>query len=98
MVISTYKRSDLDEIKQLFTKVFSDSEGQEEGSLIGNLVIDLVQYTDPQDIYGFKAVGNDKIIGCIFFTKLTFESALSAFLLSPVAVHTNYQGKELVRI
>lgn len=93
MEISTYKNSDFDEIKQLFTKVFSDSEGQAEGSLIGSLVSDLMISTDSQNIYGFKAVENNKIIGSIFFTKLTFENDINAFLLSPVAIHTNHQGK-----
>ena len=37
MELLTYKSSNIEEIKQLFTKVFSDSEGQTEGVLIGNL-------------------------------------------------------------
>jgi len=93
MKLSTYSPGNIEEIKQLFTKVFSDSEGQSEGLLIGNLAYDLMTGTDVQDLHGFVAIENKKIIGSIFFTRLTFESEVNAFLLSPVAIHTNYQGK-----
>jgi len=93
MNFSTYKKSDIEEIKQLFLRVFSDSEGQEEGSLIGSLVLDIMTSTDAQDIYGFIATENDQIIGSIFFTRLAFENSENAFILSPVAIHTNHQGK-----
>lgn len=83
-----------DEIKQLFIKTFSDSEGQTEGSLIGNLVVDFMTQTDSQDLYVFIAIENEEIIGSIIFSKLKFEkSQTDAFLLSPVAVHPNHQGK-----
>jgi len=95
MNLLPYSPGNIEEIKQLFTKVFSDSEGQSEGLLIGNLVYDLMISTDAQDIYGFVAIENEEIIGSIFFTRLTFESEVNAFLLSPVAIHTNYQGKSI---
>ncbi len=66
MELSTYKKSDVEEIKQLFLKVFSDSEGQAEGLLIGSLAFDLMKTTDSQDIYGFIATENNQIIGSIF--------------------------------
>ena len=53
MELLTYKSSYIEEIKQLFTKVFSDSEGQTEGVLIGNLVDDLMTGTGENDLYGF---------------------------------------------
>ena len=93
MNLLPYSPSDTEEIKQLFTKVFSDSEGQSEGLVIGNLAYELMTGTDIQDLYGFVAIENEKIIGSIFFTRLTFESEVNAFILSPVAIHTNYQGK-----
>ena len=93
MNLLPYNTSNIEEIKQLFTKVFSDSEGQSEGLLIGNLAYDLMTSTDAQDLYGFVAIENEVIIGSILFTRLTFESEVNAFLLSPVAIHTNYQGK-----
>jgi len=88
-----YSPCNIEEIKQLFIKVFSDSEGQSEGLLIGALAYELMTGTDDQDLYGFVALENEKIIGSIFFTRLTFESQGNAFLLSPVAIHTNFQGK-----
>ena len=93
MKLTTYKKSDIEEIKQLFTKVFSDSEGQGEGLLIGSLVFDLMMTTENKDIYGFVAIENNQIVGSIFFTRLTFQNGVNAFLLSPVAIDTNYQRK-----
>ncbi|WP_319524192.1 N-acetyltransferase [uncultured Desulfosarcina sp.] len=93
MKLSAYKKSDQSEIQQLFTKTFSDSEGRSEGALIGQLVLDLMNETEPYDIFGFVATENEKIIGSIFFTRLSFDAPVEAFLLSPVAVHTNHQGK-----
>jgi len=93
MKLSTYHPSNVEEIKQLFTKTFSDSEGQSEGLLIGNLVYELMTSTNAHDLYGFVATENEQIVGSIFFSKLTFESKVNAFLLSPVAIHTSYQGK-----
>jgi len=93
MKLSTYRKSDIEEIEQLFFKVFSDSEGQDEGLVIGNLVLGLMTGTDAQDIYGFIATENDQIIGSIFFTRLVFGNSATAFILSPVAIHTNQQGK-----
>ena len=88
-----YKATNIEEIKQLYTKVFADSEGPAEGELIGNLTNDIMTGTDAQDLYGFIATENEQIIGCIFFTRLTFQNGVNAFLLSPVAIHTSYQGK-----
>lgn len=93
MKLLTFKPNNIEEIQQLFTKVFSDSEGQSEGVLIGNLSHDIMTRTDAQDLYGFTATENNRIIGSIFFTRLSFENGVNAFLLSPVAMHTGYQGK-----
>jgi putative acetyltransferase len=93
MEFLAFKSSKSEDIKKLFTKVFSDSEGQAEGELIGNLTYDIMTSTDAQDLYGFVATENEQIIGSIFFTRLTFQSGVNAFLLSPVAIHTSYQGK-----
>jgi len=53
----------------------------------------LITETDKKDLYGFVAIEHEKIIGCIFFSRLTFESGIRAFILSPVAVHTDHQGQ-----
>lgn len=95
MNISVYKNADALEIQKLFTSTFSDSEGVAEGALIGSLVLDLINDTAKQDLIGFTAVEDSRIVGCIFFTRLLFDTPVEAFLLSPVAVHSNYQGKNI---
>lgn len=90
-----------DEVKTLFTHVFTDSEGQAEGELIGHLVLELQTTTKPEDLFGFVAKDGKTIVGCIFFTRLTFEVRVDAFILSPVAVATPYQnqgiGQKLIK-
>ena len=94
MELSKFRLENIEEIKQLFIKTFSDSEGQSEGMLIGNLVFDLMTKTESQDLHVFNAFENEKIIGSIIFSRLRFEkNQTNAFLLSPVAVHPDYQGK-----
>ena len=87
-----YTPGNIEEIKQLFTKVFSDSEGESEGLLIGSLAYDMMTSTDAQELYGFIAIENKEIIGSIFFTRLKFEYEVNAFILSPVAIHTYASG------
>ena len=94
MKLSIFNSSDFDEIKQLFTKTFSDSEGQEEGLVIGSLSYDLMTTTKKDDFFGFIAIDNKKIVASVFFTRLSFDkSDVNAFILSPMATQTNYQGK-----
>jgi putative acetyltransferase len=93
MKLSSYKKSDKVQIKGLFENVFSQSEGQAEGALVANLVLDLINSTRDQDIFGFIARENDQVIGSIFFTRLHFDTPVEAFILAPVAVHPDYQGK-----
>lgn len=100
MNLSGYNSRQSQEVINLFTSVFSNSEGQEEGLLIGKLVSELIMTTDAQDLIGFVAIAQDKIIGSIFFSRLTFENDANAYILSPVAVHTNHQrqgvGQQLI--
>lgn len=93
MKLSSYRKSEKTEIKQLFENVFSESEGLEEAVLISGLVIDLIDNTKDQDIFGFVVKDKEKIIAGIFFTRLSFKDSIDAFILSPVAVDTRYQGK-----
>lgn len=84
---------DVHEMKELFVKTFSDSEGESEGHLIGALVEELLTTTDGRDIRVFTATDGGVLAGGIIFTRLTFESVVEAFLLAPVAVLTRYQGR-----
>jgi putative acetyltransferase len=93
MKFSKLNSNDIEEISQLFIKTFTDSEGVSEGRLIGDLTRDLMIDTDTNDLYGFVAIENGEIIGSIFFTRMTFQSGINAFLLSPVAILTTFQGK-----
>lgn len=79
-------------IENLFVSVFCNSEGEKEGALIGKLAKDLIASTDSRDLYGFVAVDGEQVVGALFFSRLTFEKYIDAFILAPVAVHTEYQG------
>ena len=46
MQFSTYSESGRQEIEALFTRTFSDSEGEPEGKLIGDLVHELMNGTE----------------------------------------------------
>lgn len=93
MKISNYSESDRQEIEALFTRTFSNSEGESEGKLIGHLVHELMNSTETDDMLGFIATEQGQIVGSIFFTRLSFDSPVKAFMLSPVAVDTDHQGK-----
>jgi len=94
MEFRRYQNDNIAIVKQLFVKTFTDSEGKDEGILIGTLVNDFLTNSTNKNLNVFIALDNEKIIGCIIFSKLRFEeSNTNAFLLSPVAVHPDYQGK-----
>jgi putative acetyltransferase len=93
MKVSTFSVSQSQDVINLFTKVFSESEGKDEGESIGNLVTDLIITTDERDIVGFVAVLEEEIVGSIFFSRLTLPSEKIAFILSPVAIATKQQGQ-----
>ena len=84
---------DAAELERLFIKTFSDSEGQTEGEMIGRLAQDFMNGTPEADLYCFVAREGRQIVGSIFFSRLTFECEIKAFILAPVAVQTDHQGK-----
>ncbi|MBF0195810.1 MAG: N-acetyltransferase [Magnetococcales bacterium] len=88
-----YNKSDIRVIVELFASVFAASEGIAEGELIGGLSKDMFEKTYKKDLLNFVALDSDKIIGSIFFSRLVFDSDIEAFILGPVAVHNDYQGK-----
>lgn len=85
--------NDAAEIERLFIKTFSDSEGQAEGERIGRLARDLMSGMPEGDVYCFVAREDGPIVGAIFFSQITFQAEIKAFILAPVAVHTDRQGK-----
>ena len=92
MNICAFDSRQAQEVIELFSKVFSESEGRDEGELVGKLVSELVTTPAP-DLFGFVAADREKIVASIFFSRLRFRDPVNAFLLSPVAVDTNQQGK-----
>jgi len=84
---------DAEELEKMFINTFSDSEGQAEGEMIGQLARDFMTRTPDGDLYCFVAREKAQIVGGIIFSRITFESDLKAFILCPVAVHTDHQGK-----
>ena len=93
-----YTRNDSQVVVALVTSVFAEAESEVEGALVGKLTRDLVEKTDAHDLYGFvaveeKQVVDSQIIGSILFSRLTFEDDLEAFILSPVAIHSDYQNQ-----
>ncbi|MGS0681301.1 GNAT family N-acetyltransferase [Shewanella sp. 125m-7] len=89
------------EISHLFNETFSASEGADEGKVIGELTTELMSTTASDDLFIFVAKEEDKLVGSILFSRLTFENEINAFILSPVAVHPDFQrqgvGQKLIR-
>jgi predicted N-acetyltransferase YhbS len=81
------------EITRLFTSVFTSSEGDKEGRLIGKLASELSLEIDNQKIICFGTYEEETLIGVIFFTRLRFNEAIQVYMLAPVAVSTEHQGK-----
>ena len=93
MNYSPYCSRDADEVTQLFNATFSDSEGPAEGALVGRLARDLINTTEANDLYGFVARDDAQIAGSIFFSRIKFAYAINGFILAPVAVRTDVQGR-----
>lgn len=93
MKLDLYENYDSSEIQKLFTDVFSASEGPSEGELIGELVQNLISTTEANDLIGCVALEQSRVIGCIFFSRLSFNDPIDAFIMAPVAVSTGSQSK-----
>lgn len=86
-------KNNQEEVASLFTSVFTASEGEKEGRLIGNLASELSLGIDNREIFCFGTYEEESIIGSVFFTRLRFNDAIQVYMLAPVAVSTNHQGK-----
>jgi putative acetyltransferase len=80
-------------VTRLFTSVFTSSEGEEEGRVVGNLASGLSSVIDNQDVICFGTYKEETLIGSIFFTRLIFKDAIRVYMLAPVAVSTEHQRK-----
>ena len=89
-------------VEQLFIATFTQSEGVEEGRVIGDLVRDLLSNTPSGDLRTFYAYHGDRIVGAAIFTRLTYQDDNQVvFLLSPMAVDGDCQrqgiGQKLIQ-
>lgn len=82
------------EITDLFRSTFTNSEGAEEGELIGALVERMLETVDATDIFVFCALEADNLAGSAIFSRMTYpEDERTVFILSPMAVATEHQSK-----
>lgn len=66
MKYSLFNASFAQEVVELFSKVFSASEGESEGQSIGRLVSNMMAKTNPNDLIGCVAIESGCIVGSIF--------------------------------
>lgn len=93
MNYQTIDKSKQKDVTDLFTSVFISSEGDNEGDLIGNLSSGLASSIDNEEIICFGVYENETLIASIFFTHLKFNNPIQVYMLAPVAVSTENQGK-----
>jgi len=93
MEYSLFTATQLPEVKALFERTFTQSEGEAEGKTLGVLVDNLVNKTESDHLSGYCATDESTIAGCIFFSRLWVADNSTVFMLSPVAVLPEYQGK-----
>lgn len=93
MDYQTLNRSKQQQVAELFSSVFTASEGEQEGALIGRLSAELASNIDNQDIVCLGAYEDGALLGCIIFTRLKFNLDIQVYMLAPVAVSTSFQGQ-----
>ena len=98
MEISGQFKGREEEIADMVAATFTDSEGAEEGALIGGLVRRLLTATPEEDLFVFTGRADGAIVAAAIFSRLTYaEDARAVFILSPMAVATDRQGEGLGR-
>jgi len=93
MIHRILDKSKQKDVAELFTSVFTSSESEKEGELIGGLSSQLASNIDNNGIICFGAYENEMLIGSIFFTRLQFSKPIQVYMLAPVAVSAEHQGK-----
>ncbi|GGB05155.1 GNAT family N-acetyltransferase [Agarivorans gilvus] len=81
------------EISQLFATTFAAAEGEAEGKMLGQLAEQLAAIIDQQQVLCFATVQDGQLVASIFFTQLQFQQPSQIFMLAPVAVSSEYQGR-----
>ena len=95
MKISPINSKEKSEISDFFYKVFTQFEGEQEGLILKKLSLALTEQIQDNHIMGIKAHTVGDILGGIFLTQLQFQEGIQAYLLAPVGVHPNHQGKKI---
>lgn len=82
------------ELVAVFRASFGASEGKEAGDAVAGLAQELLASTPTGDMFVFSSWEGDVATGCIIFSRLTFAGDdRTVFMLSPVAVAPDHQGK-----
>ena len=102
MKYTQLKLEKADEVIQLFYRTFKDAENEDEAIAVSGLVKKYLKNYPRKDLKGFIALKDGQIVGCVFFSQLNFnKSDKKVFILSPMAVKTEFHGKgigqELIR-
>jgi predicted N-acetyltransferase YhbS len=95
MQLQPYSLKDHTDLIDLYTQVFSDSEGAEEGESIGELVSNMLSTTPDSELFGFVALDDDLLVAAVLFSRMQLSNQTDAYILSPMAVATNQQRKGL---
>lgn len=83
-----------DEIVAVFQAAFTASEGVAEGNAVGELARQLLRATPAKDLFCFCVLSDESVAGSIVFSRVNYaDDPRSVFILSPVAVAPNLQGK-----
>ncbi len=83
-----------EEVIALFFNTFKASENEEEALVVSGLVKKYLQNFPREDLKGFVALDEGRIVGCVFFSELNYlKSNKKVFILSPMAVKTEFHGK-----
>ncbi|RBP85535.1 GNAT family N-acetyltransferase [Marinomonas rhizomae] len=93
MKLSLFSESRSQEVIDLFKSVFSASDGEAEGQVIADFVANLIATTKSLDLICCIAEENEILVGCVCFSRFTVPNGQAAFILSPVAVSTDVQGR-----
>lgn len=93
MKISSGHHDNETELVEMFRASFAESEGEEEGALIAQLVRKLLE-TPADDLFVVTAQANGVLLGSIVFSRLRYEhDKRTVFVLGPVAVAPGHQSK-----
>ena len=94
MEVKPYDACDPLQLIALFAQTFTQAQGLDEGAQIEAFVTDLLNTTPPQDLWGFVAFDNAKMIGAVLFSRMDYaQDPRQVVILSPAAVRSAYQGK-----